>query len=70
MREKLKVLRLAAGLTALQLAQLAGTTESRIYAFERGRNRPHIQEGISIATALHVSPVEIFPDMANEFMHR
>lgn len=70
MREKLKAFRKADKLTALALGERAGTTEPRIYAFERGRQRPHIDEAIRIAAALRVAPVEIFPDMRDELVNR
>ncbi len=70
MRENLKTMRIASGLTALEMAQLADTTEARIYAFERGRNRPRVNEAIMIAAVFGVSAAELFPDMAEKLLYR
>jgi len=51
---------MAAGLTALELADLAGTTENRLFPIERGRFRPRADEAARLASALGVSIHDIF----------
>ena len=59
----LREARRAAGLTAYQLAQAAGSREQRIYAFERDRYRPGPEEARRLAVALGADVVEMFPDV-------
>lgn len=54
--------RTAAGLTAYQLAQAAGSREPRIFAFERERYRPRTDEAQRIAVALGREVEDLFPD--------
>ena len=56
-------LRTAKGMTAIQLAESAQTSESRIYNIERGRHRPRPDEARRWAAVLGVSPEVAFPDM-------
>ena len=58
--------RLAAGLTAWELAQAARTREPRIYAFERERYRPRADEAQRIAVALGHEVEDLFPEGFNE----
>ena len=52
-----------AGLSAAVLAEVAGTDEMRVFAFERGRYKPHPDEADRIARVLG-QPVEtLFPDL-------
>jgi len=53
--------RIASGLTALELADIAGTTEMRVYSVERGRFRPRPGEARRLAVALGANPAEMFP---------
>jgi transcriptional regulator with XRE-family HTH domain len=53
--------RLAAGLTAFDLARAAGTTENRLFQIERGRFRPRPNEAAGIALALMATVEELFP---------
>ena len=62
----LKTARLASGLTALKLAELAGSNEMRIYSIERGRFKPRVDEALRIAEVLHCTPAELFPDMFDD----
>lgn len=62
----LKALRQAAGLTAAGLADIAGSREMRIYAFERRRHRPHPDEARRIAQALDSKVEVLFPDMTGQ----
>ena len=66
MMTPLKAARLASGLTAIKLAELAGTGERRIYSFERRNFRPHVDEALRIAEILHSTPEELFPEMFKE----
>ena len=60
---KLHEARKAAGLTAYQLATAASTREPRIYAFERDRYRPRVDEAQRIADVLHCDAAELFPSV-------
>ena len=55
--------RTAAGLTAIALAEIAGTTEQRVYMVERGRYRPRTDEAARIARVLGVSVEALFPNL-------
>jgi len=56
-------LRTAKGMTAIQLAESAQTSESRIYNIERGRHRPRPDEARHWAAALGIPPEVAFPDV-------
>jgi transcriptional regulator with XRE-family HTH domain len=60
---QLKHARKAAGLSAAKLADLAGTREMRVYAFERERHRPRAEEAQRIAEVLHCDVRELFPNV-------
>jgi transcriptional regulator with XRE-family HTH domain len=61
MATQLKIARTAAGMTALELARAAGTTENRLFQIERGRFRPRPDEARGLALVLG-EPVEtLFP---------
>lgn len=49
-------------MTALQLAQAAGTSENRIYQLERGRFRPRALEAAALADVLQTPAEILFPD--------
>ena len=65
MMTELRRARQAAGKTALQLAQDAGATESRVYQLERLRGRVRLQEAESFAAVLQTSPDMLFPELKN-----
>ncbi len=70
---EMKQKRRAAGLTALELARRAGSTEDRVYQLERGRYRPRADEAQRLAHALKSSVKKLFPagtqpDFAKEAM--
>lgn len=50
-------------LTAIALAIAAETTEQRIYAFERRRFNPHVDEAERLARILHQPAVILFPEL-------
>ena len=54
------------GWTAIHLADLAETTESRVFAVERSRFRPRPDEARRLAAALGADPVEMFPSVFGE----
>jgi transcriptional regulator with XRE-family HTH domain len=54
--------RMAAGLTAFDLARAAGTTENRLFQIERGRFRPRPDEAARLAAVLKTSVGTLFPD--------
>ena len=58
---QLKQARKTAGLTAIRLAELARSTEQRVYHIERGRYRPRPDEAGRIAAALNSTVSELFP---------
>jgi ribosome-binding protein aMBF1 (putative translation factor) len=58
----LRTARLRAGLSAISLAGLSGTTEPRIYQLERRRFRPRNDEAHRLAQALGLPVNELFPD--------
>ncbi len=61
MKSPLKIARHRARLTAYALADLAGTTEPRIYQLERGRFRPRPDEARGLALALGEPAETLFP---------
>ena len=54
--------RIRAGLSAFQLAEMAGTTEIRVYHIERSRYRPRRVEAEGFARALKKPVATLFPD--------
>ena len=58
---EMKRKRRAKGLTALELARRAGSTEDRVYQLERGRYRPRADEAERLAHALKSSVKKMFP---------
>jgi len=65
-REHLKAARLALGLSALALGEKTGIKEERIFAVERGRYRPRLEEGLTWATALNMRPEVAFPELFDD----
>ncbi len=63
MTTALREARRKARLTALQLADVAETTETRVYSVERGRFRPRPDEARRLALARGVDPSEMFPSV-------
>ena len=59
----LKLHRIKAGLTQLELANRLGVKERVITFWETGRSQPHIEQAVDIAKILEAEPKEIFPDM-------
>jgi len=59
----LKLHRIKAGLTQLELAKMLGIKERRITFWETGRSEPHITQAIDIARILGVEAKEIFPEL-------
>ena len=62
-RTELTNRRKAKGLSALDLALDAGTSEMRIYAIERGRCTPGRDEAEALARALGMKSETLFPDV-------
>ena len=58
----LRLARLAVGLTAIETAGPAGTTENRLFQLERGRFRPRPDEALGLAAVLNRSVKDLFPD--------
>lgn len=56
--------RTRAGLAAIGLAEKAGTTETRIFCFERQRFKPRPDEAARIARALGVTVEKLWPGLA------
>jgi len=65
-RTPLKRARLQAGLSAIQLADIASTTENRLYQLERGRFRPRPAEAAGLAAALNQELSKLFPSGVQE----
>jgi len=63
MNRLMKQKRRERGFSAAETAEQAGTTEMRIYAFERDRFRPKVQEAHAIAAVLGCTAEELFPGM-------
>ena len=61
MSELLKAARLKAGLTQLQVANLAGVTERSYQYHEAGKRTPNVYTGLRIAKALGVAVEDLFP---------
>ena len=57
---KLKLLRLASGLSQWELSRSAGMSQGRYSMIERGLIRPLIEERTSLARLLQASPVSLF----------
>src|SRR4051812_20193121 len=64
--ERLRSLRLAAGLTQFDLARRAHINLSYMGQLERGRTAPGIDTAGRIAEALGISPAKLFPGDADE----
>ena len=58
----LRAARLAAGLSALEAAAPANTTENRLFQLERGRFRPRPEEAAGLAAVLMRPVEELFPN--------
>ena len=59
----LKLHRIKAGLTQLELAKRLGVKERVVCFWETGRSEPHIEQVVDIARILEVEPEDIFPNM-------
>jgi DNA-binding XRE family transcriptional regulator len=59
----LKLHRIKAGFTQLELAKRLGVKERVICFWETGRSEPHIEQAVNIARILEAEPKEIFPDI-------
>jgi DNA-binding XRE family transcriptional regulator len=59
----LKLHRIKAGLTQLELAKMLGVKERVITFWETGRSDPHITQVMDIARILGVEAKEIFPEL-------
>ena len=59
----LKLHRIKAGFTQLELANRLGVKERVICFWETGRSEPHIEQAVDIAKILETEPKEIFPNM-------
>jgi len=62
-RQHLKAARMARGLTALALGELANVREEKIYAVERGRYLPTSAEATRWAESLGMPLNEAFPEL-------
>lgn len=59
----LKLHRIKAGLTQLELARMLGIKERTVTFWETGRSEPHITQAMDIARILGSEAKEIFPDL-------
>ena len=59
----LKLHRIKAGLTQLELAKMLGAKERTITFWETGRSEPHITQAVDVAKILGFEAKEIFPDL-------
>ncbi len=55
--------RLKQGLTALDLAGQLGISENRVYAIERGRTKPRVEEALLWAGKIKLDFDTAFPDL-------
>jgi len=62
----LSVLRLAAGLSQVQLARLVGTSQPHLARIEQGKNDPGTDMVARIATALGLNDVDVFQAIRNQ----
>jgi len=62
----LKLYRIKAGLTQLELAKRLGVKERVVCFWETGRSEPHIEQAVDIARVLGAEQEEIFPNMFNK----
>jgi transcriptional regulator with XRE-family HTH domain len=62
MQNKVRQAREAAGMTALELAKLAGVSEMRVYSIERGRARVRSDEAARLGAVLVVTPELLFTE--------
>ena len=59
----LKLHRIKAGFTQLELANRLGVKERVICIWETGRSEPHIEQAVDIARILETEPKDIFPNI-------
>lgn len=62
MQNKLRVLRLAKGLTLEQLAEAAGTSHQQVLRLEKGERRLTVDWMVRLAQPLGVEPKDLLPD--------
>lgn len=62
----LKIFRIKAGLTQLELARKLGIKERVITFWETGRSEPQIEQAVDIARVLEADAAQIFPEMFHE----
>lgn len=62
-RDNLKLARIARGMTAMDLGELIGMREHRVYGIERGRYRARRDEALIWASALRLNPEAAFPEL-------
>lgn len=63
MKNRIKELRLEKGLSQYKLAEMAATSQARIWQWENGYYIPTLLEMELIATALGVTIKDVFPDV-------
>lgn len=64
----LSVLRLAAGLSQVQLARLVGTSQPHLVRIEQGKNDPGTDMVARIAKALDLNDVDVFQVIRNQLV--
>ena len=60
MKNKLKLFRVAAGLTQAELAERAGVSRQTVYAIEKGKYVPSVRLALRLAKILGVRVEDIF----------
>ena len=61
--EKIKELRIEAGLTQMRLAKAAGVSQKAIDYWERGVNEPKVSYVIALVKVFNISYDEFFSDL-------
>jgi len=66
--EQLRVARLAAGLTQVQLATRAGTSQSRLSSYENGAVTPNRSTKVRLLRATRIRPSQIIEEMRDQIL--
>jgi transcriptional regulator with XRE-family HTH domain len=64
---RLRELRTARGMTAHALGMAAGLNEMRVFAIERGRFRPKLEEAARMAVILGCDPLALNPRIPKSY---
>lgn len=66
--EQLRLTRLAAGLTQVQLATRAGTSQSRLSSYENGAVAPNRSTKVRLLRSIRIRPSQVIEEMRDEIL--